>query len=102
MEEAFKHDTKVLIEKNIDGFEIGCAVLGNDELIVGECDEIETHKDFFDFDAKYELEATQIHCPARISEEQKQIAKEMAKKAYRVIKDLLVWICLCVKMEVLY
>ena len=85
MEEAFKHDTKVLIEKNIDGFEIGCAVLGNDELIVGECDEIETHKDFFDFDAKYELEATQIHCPARISEEQKQIAKEMAKKAYRVM-----------------
>ncbi|MGN1343388.1 MAG: D-alanine--D-alanine ligase family protein [Traorella sp.] len=85
MEEAFKHDTKVLIEKNINGFEIGCAVLGNDELVVGECDEIETHKDFFDFDAKYELEATTIHCPARISEKQAQIAKEMAKKAYRVM-----------------
>ena len=85
MEEAFKHDTKVLIEKNIVGFEIGCAVLGNDELIVGECDEIETHKDFFDFDAKYALDATEIHCPARISEEQSRTAKEMAQKAYRVM-----------------
>lgn len=85
MAEAFKHDSKVLIEKNIVGFEIGCAVLGNDELIVGECDEIETHKDFFDFSAKYELEATTIHCPARISEDQKNIAKELAKKAYRVM-----------------
>lgn len=85
MDEAFKHDSKVLIEKNIVGFEIGCAVLGNHELIVGECDEIETHKDFFDFDAKYELEATTIHCPARISEKQSEIAKELAKKAYRVM-----------------
>ena len=85
MEEAFKHDTKVLIEKNIVGFEIGCAVLGNDELIVGECDEVETFKDFFDFDAKYEMEATKIYCPARISEEQTKVAKEMAKKAYRVM-----------------
>lgn len=85
MEEAFRHDTKVLIEKNMVGFEIGCAVLGNDELIIGECDEIETHKDFFDFDAKYELEATQIHCPARISKEQSDFAKQLALKTYRVM-----------------
>lgn len=85
MEEAFRHDSKVLIEKSIDGFEIGCAVLGNDELVVGECDEIETHKDFFDFAAKYELDQTEIHCPARISKKQSDIAKELAKKAYRVM-----------------
>lgn len=85
MEEAFHHDSKVLIEKNIEGFEIGCAVMGNDEIIVGECDEIETHKDFFDFDAKYALDATTIHCPARITKQQSECAKEMARKAYRVM-----------------
>ncbi len=85
MEEAFQHDSKILIEKNIEGFEIGCAVLGNDELVVGECDEICTEKDFFDFDAKYELEATHIYCPARITKEQSEIAKRMAMKAYRVM-----------------
>lgn len=83
MKLAFEHDTKVLCETAIDGFEIGCAVLGNGhDLIVGECDEIETHKDFFDFKAKYGLEDTQIHCPARLTPEQSAHAKELAKKAY--------------------
>lgn len=84
MQEAFKHDNKVLCEKAIDGFEIGCAVLGiENDLIVGECDEIETHKDFFDFSAKYDLEETMIHCPARISKELSDKAKEIAKQCFK-------------------
>lgn len=82
---AFEHDKKVILETGIDGFEIGCAVLGNDELTVGEIDEIDTNKDFFDFAAKYALENTQIHCPARISEELTLQAKEMAKTIYHAL-----------------
>lgn len=85
MEFAFKYDHKVLVEAAIDGFEIGCAVLGNHELIVGECDEIDTKNSFFDFAAKYALENTQIHCPARISKELSDQAKEIAKKVYRTM-----------------
>jgi len=33
---AFQHDNKVIIEKAVDGFEVGCAVLGNDSLAIGE------------------------------------------------------------------
>lgn len=82
---AFEHDKKVILETGIDGFEIGCAVLGNDELMVGEVDEIDTNKDFFDFAAKYALENTQIHCPARISEELTLQAKDMAKTIYHAL-----------------
>lgn len=82
---AFTHDRKVIIETGIDSFEIGCAVLGNEELFVGEVDEIDTHNAFFDFEAKYALENTQIHCPARINQELTMQAKEMAKKAYRAL-----------------
>lgn len=82
---AFTHDDKVILETGIDGFEIGCAVLGNDELIVGEIDEIDTNKDFFDFSAKYALENTKIHCPARINEELTSKAKDMAKTIYRAL-----------------
>lgn len=82
---AFEHDKKVIIETGIDSFEIGCAVLGNEDIIVGELDEIDTNNDFFDFDAKYELENTQIHCPARISEELSLQAKQMAKTIYHVL-----------------
>lgn len=82
---AFKHDHKVLLETTIEGFEIGCAVMGNDELMVGECDEIDTKNAFFDFEAKYALDNTQIYCPARISKELSDQAKEIAKKVYRTL-----------------
>lgn len=82
---AFEHDKKVILETGIDGFEIGCAVLGNDELLIGEVDEVDTNNDFFDFSAKYDLENTQILCPARISEELTTQAKEMAKTIYRAL-----------------
>lgn len=85
MEFAFNYDCKVLVEAAIDGFEIGCAVLGNHELIVGECDEIDTKNSFFDFAAKYALENTQIHCPACISKALSDEAKQIAKKAYRTL-----------------
>ncbi|MGL5540783.1 MAG: D-alanine--D-alanine ligase, partial [Erysipelotrichaceae bacterium] len=64
---AFEHDEKVLLEQAISGFEVGCAVLGNQELTVGEVDEIETHRAFFDFEGKYAMSDSKIHCPARIA-----------------------------------
>lgn len=35
MEEAFRHDSAVILEETIPGFEVGCAVMGNEELTVG-------------------------------------------------------------------
>ena len=44
---AFQYDDQVIIEENIQGFEVGCAVLGRRELVVGEVDEIELAGGFF-------------------------------------------------------
>ena len=38
---AFCHDSEVIVEEAVDGFEVGCAILGIDELICGRVDEIE-------------------------------------------------------------
>lgn len=83
--EAFQFDNKVVIEKGIDGFEIGCAVVGNEDLIIGEVDEIETKNDFFDYVEKYSQHNSKIHCPARISDELKAEAKIIAEKTYRAL-----------------
>ncbi|MGD9569643.1 MAG: D-alanine--D-alanine ligase family protein [Sedimentibacter sp.] len=83
--EAFQFDSKVVIEKMIEGFEIGCAVLGNDELTIGEVDEIDTKNDFFDYVEKYSQHNSKIHCPARISDELKKEAKQIAEKTYRAL-----------------
>ena len=32
---AFTYDDAVVVEENIDGFEVGCAILGNEELTIG-------------------------------------------------------------------
>lgn len=82
---GFKYDNKVVLEKTIEGFEIGCAVLGNDELMIGEVDEIEMYHDFFDYDEKYHSTTSKIHCPARISDELKNKAKEIAHKVYKAL-----------------
>ncbi|HET6486449.1 MAG TPA: D-alanine--D-alanine ligase A, partial [Spirochaetia bacterium] len=53
--EAFQYDTKVLVEENIEGRELECSVLGNDEPIASVPGEIVTgggHA-FYDYQAKY-------------------------------------------------
>ena len=51
MEEAFRHDSAVILEETIPGFEVGCAVMGNEELTVGLVDEIALSEGFFNSSA---------------------------------------------------
>ena len=83
--EAFLHDDQVIVEETIPGFETGCAVMGNEELITGEIDEIELQDGFFDFTEKYNLITSSIHVPARITPEQSQKLKDTAKRIYRAL-----------------
>lgn len=86
IKEALKYDTEIIIEENIDGIEIGCAVFGNDNLTVGEIDEIELSEGFFNYTEKYTLKTSKIHVPARIDEKLTNEAKEIAKKIYKILK----------------
>lgn len=85
IEQAFQYDSLVIMEENIDGFEVGCAVLGNEELIVGRVDEIELSQGFFDYTEKYTLKSSKIHMPARIDEETEERIKETAKVIYKAL-----------------
>lgn len=82
---AFRYDNQILLEEAVDGFEVGCAVLGDAELITGEVDEIELAGGFFDFTEKYTLKTSAIHVPARISPEKAAEIKETAKRIYRIL-----------------
>lgn len=85
LDDALKYDDCAIIEQAIDGVELGCAVIGIDELITGEIDEIELSGGFFDFEEKYTLKSSQIHVPARISAEKAREVKETAKNVYRAL-----------------
>ena len=82
---AFAHDREILLEEAVPGFEVGCAVLGSDELTVGAVDEIQLSQGFFDYTEKYNLITSRIYCPARISPEKAAEIQETAKTAYRAL-----------------
>lgn len=82
---AFQHDDEIIVEENIEGFEVGCAVLGNVDLMVGEVDEIELSGGFFDFTEKYTLKTSAIYVPARIDAKKAKEIKEMAQVIYRAL-----------------
>lgn len=85
MEAAFRYDENVIIEQNISGFEVGCAIMGNEKLTMGEIDEIELSEGFFDYEEKYTLKNSAIHVPARIPEEIAQKIKHVAAVIYKVL-----------------
>jgi len=82
---AFEHDYKVVIEQNIAGFEVGCAVIGNGMPIVGVIDEIEVNAGFFNYTEKYTLQSSKIHLPARIDHETADRVRQTALRIYKVL-----------------
>ena len=85
IESAFEYDDKLILEESIEGFEVGCAVIGNDVLTVGEVDEIELADGFFDYSEKYTRKTSAIHVPARIDSDTANRIRQTAQKIYRVL-----------------
>ena len=82
---AFSYDDSVIMEQNIVGIEVGCAIIGNHTLTVGEVDEIELSEGFFDYTEKYTLKTSAIHVPARVVENTAARIKETAKTIYQAL-----------------
>lgn len=88
LEAALAHDSRVLLEEAVTGFEAGCAVLGNPgetALTVGAVDEIELSGGFFDFEEKYTLKTSAIHCPARLSPQKTAELQAAARTVYAAL-----------------
>jgi D-alanine---D-serine ligase len=85
VDSAYRYDDEVIVEEAIPGFEVGCAVLGNGEPVVGEIDEIELAGGMFDFKEKYTLETASIHVPARIPAQKADEIKKTAKTIYKAL-----------------
>ena len=83
--EAFKFDTKIVIEENIPGREIECAVLGNDFPMASIPGEIIANQDFYSYDAKYIDTGSVAEIPAKINAKTKKQIQELAIKVFQVL-----------------
>jgi D-alanine-D-alanine ligase len=82
---AFRHDRKVLIEEAIDGREVECAVLGNDNPEASPLGEISYTREFYDYEAKYLDDSTELIVPAIVPDETARRIQELAVQGYRSI-----------------
>ncbi len=85
IKEAKRFDDKILIEQEIVGREIECAVLGNDEIIVSGVGEIKAADNFYSYEAKYVNPKSKTIIPAKVKPEEKAKIQEYAEKAYRIV-----------------
>ena len=85
LEEAFRYDSKVLIEEFIDGHEIEVAVLGNDEPTASVAGEIAPSQEFYSFEAKYVDGTSGLYIPAHISDKAMENVREAAVRVYRAL-----------------
>ncbi|MDR2481603.1 MAG: D-alanine--D-alanine ligase [Spirochaetaceae bacterium] len=86
IKEAFKYDTKVILEENITGREIECAVLDGAELIVSPPGEVKPLHEFYSYEAKYiDKAGALLEIPAALSGEKSQEIKELAVKTFKTL-----------------
>ena len=82
---AKKHDHRVLIEENICGREVECAVLGGQKIEASKVGEILAAAEFYDFDAKYNNEESKTVIDPDLSEEVKETIRANAVAIFKAV-----------------
>jgi len=83
---AFEFDHKVIVEQGINGREIECAVLGNDDPQASTCGEIVLNSEFYAYDTKYiDDNGAKVMIPAAIAPEVNDKIREIAVAAYQAL-----------------
>ncbi|QQR77871.1 MAG: D-alanine--D-alanine ligase [Candidatus Moraniibacteriota bacterium] len=86
IKEAFKYDRKILIEENIEGREIECSILGNDDPVASVPGEVISNHDFYSYEAKYRDEhGTILEIPAKLPEETRKRVQMLAVKTFKTL-----------------
>ncbi len=90
IEEAAKFDRKIVIEEGVGGKnrkarEIECSVLGNDDPKASVAGEIVPCKEFYDYDAKYLDEGSELVIPAKLSKTEMKKVQTLAIAAFQAV-----------------
>ncbi len=85
VELALQHDDRILFEEFINGQEVECAVIGNDDVKSTLPGEILASKEFYDYEDKYLSGQSKTAIPANLNNEKLNEIKLLAEKAYKAL-----------------
>ena len=80
--DAAKYDHEVLAELWVEGPEYTAGIVGEQVLPLIR---LETPHTFYDYDAKYNADSTQYHCPCGLQEAQEADLRQLAMKAFKTL-----------------
>ena len=83
--EAARFDRRIVVEKGIDARELEVAILGNDEPIASVVGEIVPSREFYDYEAKYVDEGSQLLAPAPIDPDTMAQIQELGIAAFKAL-----------------
>jgi D-alanine-D-alanine ligase len=83
---AFRYDTKIILEEFIKGRELECSVLGNEEPAASLCGEVISTHEFYSYDAKYlDEKGAVLEIPAKIPEAVSETVRSLALKTFEAL-----------------
>ncbi|MDH3734431.1 MAG: D-alanine--D-alanine ligase [Gemmatimonadota bacterium] len=86
LDTAFSYDSKVLLEQTIEGREIECAVIGNEEPAASVPGEIVPRHDFYSYEAKYlDDGGADLVIPADLDEETTRRVRDLSVRTFRAL-----------------
>ncbi|PZS01576.1 MAG: D-alanine--D-alanine ligase A [Candidatus Chloroheliales bacterium] len=85
IELAAQYDRRIIVEQGIDAQEVECAVLGNDEPEASMVGEVVAGNEFYDYNAKYIDDNSDLIIPARLDEDTAERVQELAVQAFQAI-----------------
>jgi D-alanine-D-alanine ligase len=80
---AFSYDSRVLLERHVDGRDLAVSILDGDPLPVVEA--VPRDEEFYDFEARYEIGRTDFVCPAALPDGVTGEVHELAVKTYELL-----------------
>jgi D-alanine-D-alanine ligase len=85
LREAAAYDPKVIVEEAIDGRELECGVLGNEQAEASVVGELMPSREFYDYVDKYVEDRARIVIPAQLPGETAEAVRALAVRAFHTI-----------------
>jgi D-alanine-D-alanine ligase len=82
LRDAIRYDLKLVVEQGIPARDVEVALLGNDPIEASVTGEIRTTREFYDYEAKYVDEATELLVPAPVSDATAERMRDLAVRAF--------------------
>jgi len=84
---AFQFDEKIIVEESVQGREIECSVLGNQEPEASIPGEIVPRHEFYSYQAKYEdPEGAELRIPADLEPAEEERVRELALRSFKAME----------------